>query len=300
MKASRVLAGLIIVLLGIAILLSNFDIVSFDWGLIFRMWPVLLILAGISVLVPNERAKVVLYIVTIVLVVVWIFSAFSRGSRSFRHVFDNKSNVRIQEFSVEMDRGVQHAVFTLDGGAGSFSIQDTTGSVVSARTESNVGSYNFDSDKNGGTETMNLSMKNGTHDWHFGHSENNVKIRLNSKPDWNLNINVGACAGDFDLTPYRVRSANIDAGASDITVRLGEKSDTTNLDIDTGISKLTIYVPAASGCQIDDKAELSAKSFDGFTKNENGTYRTSNFKNTSKKIFVSLDAGVSSIRVVRY
>jgi len=79
MKISRVFAGLLIVILGVALFLSNFDVVHFDWHFIFRLWPVLLVLAGISVLVSNPKWRTVLYAVTLILVVAWIVSAASRG-----------------------------------------------------------------------------------------------------------------------------------------------------------------------------------------------------------------------------
>ncbi len=300
MKASRLLAGLLIVLLGVALFLSNFDVINVNWDLVFKLWPVLLIFAGISVLVHNEKWKAALYVLTTILVVIWILSAISEGSRSFHDVFDGDGSVRVQEFSTEMSKDISHAEFTLNAGAGKFSIADTTGSVLAAKAETNLGDYTFNSDKNGTTENLSLSMENHSHAWWFGGSRNDVKVRLNSGPDWRLNLNVGACKGDFDLAPYKVRSANIDAGASKITVRLGDKSDTTDLSFDTGVSKLTVYVPSSSGCRIDDKAQLSSKSFRHFTKTDDGRYVTPNFQNTSKKVFISIDAGVSSIKVVRY
>ena len=55
MKVSRIFSGLLIILLGVALFLSNFDVLTMNWHFIFRLWPVLLVFAGISVLVSNSK-----------------------------------------------------------------------------------------------------------------------------------------------------------------------------------------------------------------------------------------------------
>ena len=79
MKVSRLFAGVLIVLLGIALFLSNFNILRLDWHFIFRLWPILLVLAGISVLVSNSKWRAALYALTLILVIAWIVSAASEG-----------------------------------------------------------------------------------------------------------------------------------------------------------------------------------------------------------------------------
>ncbi len=301
MKVSRLFAGVLIVLLGIALFLSNYNILHFDWEYFFKMWPVLLVLAGISVLVSNPKWKAVLYAVTIVLVIVWMISAATSGWRSLSNVFDGEGgNVRSQEFTQEMDKDVKRASLTISGGAGAFTLKDTTSDLLEARSESNIGHYSFDSDKEGTAESLNLTFEGKEHNWHFGSSKNTLDLSLNTRPAWDLDINVGACSVNFDLSPYKVRRASIKAGASSITLRVGDKADTTSLRMETGASKLAIYVPESAGCRIMDNAELSSKSFAGFTKGDDGFYRSPNYDSAKKKVFIDVQAGVSSVKVIRY
>jgi hypothetical protein len=44
---------------------------------------------------------------------------------------------------------------------------------------------------------------------------------------------------------------------------------------------------------------LASKQFVGFEKVESGLYRTENFSQASRKIFIDVEAGVSRVRVTR-
>lgn len=301
MRASRLFAGLLIIILGIAIFLSNFNVLSLNWHFIFRLWPILLVFAGISVLVKSSKWRGILYAITSVLVLLWIFSAASVGWGGLKNAFyGDGGNLYSQEFSQQFDKNIGHAVFTLNDGAGTFSINGTTTALMHATAQTNMGNYSFDSNRDGSTQEINLRLEGRNEHWPFGGAKNSLDMELNPTVDWSLNINVGACSVDFDLTPFIVQRAEIKAGASKIKVRLGDKADTTNLRIDTGASSLVVYVPSSSGCQIKDQAELSSKSFPGFVKEAGGYYRTPNFSTARKKVLMRIDAGVSSIKVKPY
>ncbi len=301
MKVSRLFAGVLVVILGIALFLSNFDILHLDWHYIFKLWPVLLVLAGISVLVPNQKWRAVLYALTLVLVVGWIVSAATVGFGRFSDIFEGHGrNVQSQEFTQDLGKGIKSASLSIKAGAGVFTLDDTTSDLFRAKTESDIGSYTFDSDKNGTSQSLDLTFQGKDSRWNFGHSRNTVDLRLNAKPDWTLHLDVGACKVNFDLTPYLVRQATIKAGASSIKVRLGDRADTARVRFETGVSSLVVYVPKNSGCRILDKAELSSKSFPGFEKDGDGLYRSPNFASAPKKIFIEADAGISSIKIERY
>lgn len=301
MRASRLLAGLLIIVLGVALFLSNFDVLSLNWQFIFKLWPILLVFAGISVLVKNPKWRGVLYAITSVLVLVWIFSAASVGWGGLKSAFyGDGGNLHSQEFSQHFDKNTKHAVFTLNDGAGTFTINGTTTALVHATAQTNMGNYSFDSNRDGSTQQVDLRFEGKNEHWPFGSAKNSLDMELNPAVDWSLNLNVGACSVDLDLSPFMVRTAEVKAGASKIKVRLGNKSDTTNLRIDTGASALVVYVPSSSGCQIKDRAELSSKSFPGFVKGTDGRYHSPNFSAAKKIIFVDIDAGVSSIKVKTY
>lgn len=302
MKVSRVFAGALIILLGLALFLSNFDVLSLDWHFIFRLWPVLLVLAGISVMVSDSKWKAALYAVTAVLVLVWIFSVASVGWGNFRGIFHDRDRaVKYQDFSQDLEKNVTRGSLSLNSGAGSFFLAESTNDFLEAHTESNIGEYSMNSEKEGNTEKVELSFEdNKDNHWRFGGTTNKVNLKLNPKIEWNLELNVGACTTDFDLSQFIVRNANIQAGASSLKLKLGDKSDSTSITINTGASNVSIEVPQSCGCEIRDDAKLSSKSFWDFVSFGDGVYKTSNIASSKNKIFIDLESGVSSIKVKRY
>lgn len=302
MKVSRIFAGALIILLGAALFLSNFDVLNLDWHFIFRLWPILLVFAGISVLVSNSKLKAVLYAVTAILVLVWIFSVASVGWGNFRGIFrGGDGTVHHQEFSQDLEKGIRHAILSVNSGAGSFYLKDTTNELIEANAETNIGNYSLNAERDGSTEKLDLNFEdNKDYHWRFGGTKNDVDLKLNPKIDWKLNMDVGACSTDFDLSEFVISSADIKAGASSLKIKLGDKSDTANISLNTGASSVTIYVPRSSGCQVRDEAKLSSKSFPDFAEASDGIYKSTNFDNSKKKIFIDFEAGVSSIKIRRY
>jgi len=302
MKVSRIFAGALIIVLGLALFLSNFEVLNVDWHFVFRLWPILLVFGGISVLVSNSKLKAVLYAITAVLVLVWFLSVASVGWGDFRGIFHRGYGpAHHQEFSQNLEKGTRHGVLSLKSGAGSFYLKDTTDGLFEANTESNIGSYSLNAEKDGSTEKLDLNFEgNSDNHWRFGGTKNEVDLKLNPKVDWELDMDVGACSTDFDFTPFAVTSVDIKGGASKFKVKLGDKADSTNISINTGASSVTLYVPEGSGCQVRDNAKLSSKSFPDFVEAGDDLFKTPDFDNCKKKIFVDIDAGVSSIKIRRY
>jgi len=83
-------------------------------------------------------------------------------------------------------------------------------------------------------------------------------------------------------------------------LKTGDLYPQTTIDIDAAASSITIYVPAESGCRIQTSTVLSGRKMKDFKKTENNDYVTDNFEDSDNKVFVIVDAAVSSIEVIRY
>jgi hypothetical protein len=59
MKNQNFTAGLILSILGVILLLRNFDLLDIDWGVIIKFWPLLLIYAGLATLYGNKKTWMV-------------------------------------------------------------------------------------------------------------------------------------------------------------------------------------------------------------------------------------------------
>jgi hypothetical protein len=125
-------------------------------------------------------------------------------------------------------------------------------------------------------------------------------MRLNDNPVWDFNVDVGAAEFNLDLSAFKVNRLDIDGGASDIEVTLGERYNKTDVVIDAGAADITIKVPESSACEIRTSTILAGKDFGGFNKIDRGLYQTPNFSESANRIFIDIDAAVSGLTVERY
>ena len=62
MKSRNLLLGVIILIMGVIALLVTLDVIEFSWRIALRLWPMLLIFAGIWVLPVKEVVKAALLV----------------------------------------------------------------------------------------------------------------------------------------------------------------------------------------------------------------------------------------------
>jgi hypothetical protein len=149
---------------------------------------------------------------------------------------------------------------------------------------------------------MNFSMKdnkNGHFNW-GGDKSNTADLKLNVNPQWEINVETGASKIDFDLSKYKLRSLVLKGGAASFSVKVGQPLVTTNLEVSTGVSEVTIEIPQNSACRIQTDSGLSSTSFEGFTKKDDGHYETAGFDAAKNKIYIHMSGGISDFKVRRY
>jgi hypothetical protein len=240
--------------------------------------------------------------------IIIIFNALILGLVIFAaiksFVIDNSDldfNYQVEQFNTPYNQNIKKAKLTMEAAVGNFTIKDTTGSdLVAAKAKGTFGNYTFHHTEE--NENAEVSFELEEHHFSFGKNvpKNHFDMRLNSNPAWDMEFNVGAASVNLNLEPYNIESLYIKSGAASVKVKLGDKAEKTDLKFDSGASSLEVFVPKNSGCEINTDIKLSSKSFAGFTKVDNNTYRSENFNSAPKKIFIAFDAGISSVRVNRY
>jgi LiaI-LiaF-like transmembrane region len=310
MKTSHIFWGVFFIALGGFILLNNFTSIYFDWETLAKLWPAVLILWGLSLFIKDNRfVKGFIISLLAIIIALTIFSSFNfifdvvhyDNGRSFTGiVIEHDSDADTTNYFEPFNLNIKESKFQFQSGAGHFEIKGTSEGLFSATTAGVKNNYTVDMDNTGDNANINFSMKKGH--FPFGHGKliNDVEMKLNPSPVWDLNFSVGAAGINLDLSPYIIEKLDIEMGAAKLKVKFGDKSDNTKLYLEAGISKIEILVPESSGCEINSETVLSNKHFNGFNKISSGLFRTANFDSASKKIYLSFNTGVSSIKVNRY
>ncbi|MEZ0541960.1 LiaI-LiaF-like domain-containing protein [Fibrella arboris] len=198
------------------------------------------------------------------------------------------------------------ARFVLEGGAAKFRMDETTPKLIDARTKA-INLYSMSIDRNAGQPTVRLSPAKGS-DGNISLFDNDgdsdfgeVVVKLNEGPVWDMQMDFGAGAADFDLTRYAVKTLKVEAGAASLDLRLGDKAAQSDVKISSGMASVKIRVPKSVGVKITTDGGLNSTEIDDdFDKVGGSTYLSPNYNASTKKITIRYDGGLSSLNVSRY
>jgi hypothetical protein len=317
MKLNRVMWGVVLLFVGAVLLLENFDIINFYWRNVWSFWPVFLIIAGVNILFNRNKSETGNMISLGVLVVMlgfmfyrgqqpplnknWIGERFSKDLDLELDSAEegDTENLRFTEPFIAAD-SAKKTVLNISGGGTSFNLEGETDQLITADVERKYGNFILQKESSDSVNTVTFKMKDKKGNWSLGNGGNDVDLKLNKKPEWTVNMNMGAGEVNLDLADYKLRSFRFDGGAASVDLKVGTLLPITDVVVKTGVASVEIAIPESSGCRIKTKTGLSAKDFPGFIKIDNGNYETSNYKTSTKKIFINLDGGLSNFEVNRY
>lgn len=303
MKSRNVFWGVILVLTGVLFFLKNFDIIYFSWRDIFHLWPLVLVLIGISILPVKTTVKLILTVIAILFTLLILY--FSPGYwRSCSWIgWQDKQEYHdehwsSQSFEEPFNDETEVATLAFDAVAGSFEIAGYTSELFEFEKEGNIGPYESMIEISNNEVKVKIVLEE--HQIFSGNIRNKARFSLNANPLWELDLDIGAARVEMDLSQYRVRKIKIDGGAASIDIKLGDRCDNTIVKVNTGASAVKILIPENVACEIDTDTFLSSTSLNGFNKVGKNTYVSENFADCEKNISIELDSAISSFKVVRY
>ncbi|MFI5160603.1 MAG: LiaI-LiaF-like domain-containing protein [Sphingobacteriales bacterium] len=324
MKNDKLVPGMILVTIGAIFLLNNFGYIHFHWRNLIFMWPVFLVIGGVNLVLAHNRTpwasvlKIAVVIGGFALILFgnfnnthwWSHATWHTGSVNINDDGDNNDSdtgtpVKGNSsgtFTQPYDASIKTARLNISGGANTFRLNDTTTELFKADTKQFHGRYNLQGSKEDSVYVLDFSNSHSRNGWNWGNdNENNIAdISLNTRPQWEINIEAGATDLNFDLSKYKVKELKLSGGAGQFVVKMGQPLESTNIDVSTGASDVTIEVPENAACQIQSDTGLSSNTFDGFTKNNDGHYETANFDAAKNKIYIHISGGISDFKVHKY
>jgi len=306
MKTSNIFWGVFFVAIGGLVLLGNLTDLNFTWNSAWKFWPMVLVLIGVSILVKNQIGKGIVAGLAALVLALTLYASISATTNliddDFEIHFDDEVAVfDTTNFSQDYSDSIKTATLNFSGGAGGFKMLTPTDKLLDFRTEGVKDNFKLNRNDLDSHTEINFEMKSN-HSIKLGKNnyKNSVMLSLNSNPEWDLNFDVGAASLDLDLTQYKVSKLDIDMGAAALNVKLGNLADVTRFKIDAGASDIDILIPDSVGCEIKSDAALSSRNYEGFNKISKDLYRSEDFDKFTKKIYIDIDCGVSSIDVKKY
>lgn len=291
----RLFWGLLLVLIGVLIILNNFQIVSVNWGNLWRLWPMIIIVAGLSMLSLKGwlwRVVTTIAIIGSMAVIVWA-AVFQQGN--FQGIVDIQKTV-----TQKISSDIQRAEISLKAGAGSINIDSSNQTeIVNAELNSNLTKLEQTNSAVNGTQKINLSMKSVNYSW-ATNIKNDWNIYLTRDLPLSLSVDAGASSTKIDLSKAKLDNLDVNAGASNLDIKLGDRRDSVSLDIDAGASSIKLSLPKNSGVYMKVDGGLNSKNMADLVSAGDSVYKSNDYDQAKQKINIVSKVGLSSLTVERY
>jgi len=281
--------GLIIVAIGVYFLGKQAGWFPADVDLNWNwIWPLFIIAFGVSLL--SRRGTFGWLVTTIMTIAVLGFLAAAAFG-----AFGKASPLQTDTVSITKRADAKMLALDIDTGAGKLILKGgATALITGTHTHRGMKLEQVDTlDK--GTQRVSLSTSK---DWGWiGQHRNDLVLQLADDMPTQLTIDSGAMDMEFDLTTVNVTDIDVDTGASDLSLILGDKAERTSVHVGAGASSIDVSLPKTVGARLIWSAGASSKTLPDFNKIDDKTYETSNYASASKKVDLDFDLGAASLSV---
>ncbi len=296
-----VLIGVVLVLIGATYFVSGLGWFDFNvWQLVSRYWPVLLILSGLYLIVRSPAVTLILALLLAGVIFV-VEQKYVPAERRFGGKSAAVSGEK-REVSMGYDsNATKRAEITLKMGAANIKLDDLLqGSELLKGTATTASPLDIKSSDDGDVRKVYIEANDRGGFW-FGNFRRELELNLTPRIPLKLRLDSGASNVNIDASNLQLEDISIDAGASNTTLTLGDKVANAKGSVDTGAGNLTLRIPKSVGLKIHADVGLSSNNFEteGLTK-QGETYTTEGFDRNEKKIELTLDGGVSSLKLQRF
>jgi len=313
MKYRHIFWAIVLISIGVLFILNNFGVLDFGWRALWSLWPLILIFWGISILPIKDWMKITGLVLVMAFTIIFFDRLTQHAPWYFFHDDDEiywgndgedddsdmkTYNYKDQDLKVPYDSSSRKGVLRLIAAAGNFTLQGITSDFLGFSKRGDIGNYSLTTADNNSIKTIDLTMEKGR--IRNSVKENKVDIRLTDKIPWDLDFDIGAAEILLDLREYIIDTVNIDAGASSITFKIGEKNQKTHLIFNAGAASISVEIPKTSGCQVISESFMVTKDFKGFEKKSNGLYETPGYSSSKNKITITVKTALSKISINRY
>jgi hypothetical protein len=196
---------------------------------------------------------------------------------------------------------ITNADVTINAGASKINVRSENLDVAAKATlRSNITHLVEKSSVQSHTQYVTLSSESNNGLWFSGNMKNEWDILIDQDRPTKLTIDAGASDIDLDVSQAIVEQLTLKAGASSSRITLGDKSEKTNLKIDSGASTVVARIPKSSGVSVRIDGGLVSKQLADLRQVSEGYYETDGFNTAAKQIVINADIGAANFTLERY
>jgi hypothetical protein len=292
----RIFWGLLLIVIGGLVLADNFGIIDVNWKNVWRLWPLGIIAAGVSILSLRSwiwRALTVLLVALTIAIILFAAVTDSPRVESSPH---RSTDAIIQQASSSIDE----AEITIKAGLSDLKITTADqAAIADVNLKSAHTALTQKSITDGTTQRISFISETDNSVW-LGSAKSLWDMKLTRSLPLALNIDTGASDVSIDVSQALLRTIAISTGASNVTLKLGDRVESTTVNLNAGASSVTTRIPKTSGVRLILDNELSSKQIVDLHEVDTDTYESANYHNAIKKIQFTGKIGASSLTIERY
>lgn len=286
----------------------------FDKGFLdvaYTLWPVILIVFGVSVLF--KRMPLLKLAMWVVLVAAFIFLGINRESLAFIKPFDINWFNRLPA-TIDLTDQVATEFKTEQRSKGSLAVAGSNLDIILSGRSENISEFvyldtQFDLKDLSTSNALDFSLaqysastdsaaevdkdsSEGSSDSESDSSVGRAEIALDEAVPWRLNFEGDFLTGDLDLRDLNVESLSIKTAAGDMTVQLGTKSALTRLDIDAAAAAFTVDVPKSVGVRMLKDGLITSFEYNGPHREDKDYIYSENYDTAAQKLEITFSNAI--------
>jgi len=320
-RHSSFVGPIILIVLGILLLIWRIYPGLNPWPVLFRYWPLILILIGLGKIwdsyylhrhVEQGTTPATPWIsgtgiAWILLLLFFILAAWhGRGrwnddgwhepwgwhGRAFAAESHDTQAVELQGAkTADMDLDIPAGELTLAGGSSHLMDADF-------RYDRNEGKPNVDYSVSGGRGELRVTQDPNR--WHtqFGNEDNEWNMRVANDVPLDLHLQMGAGQTNLRLNSVNLKNLDVHMGAGQLDLDLtGERKTSVNGTIEGGVGQATIRLPKNVGVHVDATGGIGSVDADGLQR-DGSSYINESYGKTPTNIELTIHGGVGEIRLI--
>lgn len=282
----------ILIGLGIILLLNNLGYL--DWGFwdVLRLWPILLIAAGLEFLVGRRSiwASVAAALLLLVLLVGGVWLADSYGPR--------RGGGEPVEISYPLE-GADAATIELEPAIADVTLGalDDSADLVAGTVHTRAGEE-LDRRFRDGTRPRVTLGAGDIGPRAFGGLVGSTAWELRANPDVDLDLrfDLGVGSADLDLRDLQIEDAEIDFGVGQLEARLPAESE-SNIVIDGGIGTITVFVPQGLGVRAVLDTGLATRNVPAAYARSGDVYTSPDYDRADTRTDLTISVGIGTVTI---
>jgi hypothetical protein len=277
------------------------------WQNMWRLWPVILVLAGLELLLAHRVPWPVLASVATLVLIAGAFatnlnlgaSAAASGAVT-RAVPTNLAGATQATVTVRFGAGELNIGPLVQPGSDQLALMTYAGPAELeptprySPTSGGVGRLEY--------QTTDAHAAPRLPPFFGSRDTETVHMDLNLAPNVaiaSLQVQTGATNAHLDLSNLNVNSTDISVGAASAWIRLPEAAGKTTTHISSGAATITLEIPQGVAAQVRHSGGLSTLDIDEtrFPEVSDGLYRSADYGSASNQVDLSIDTGLTTIVV---